>query len=129
MTPTEREQIIRKVCLAVGFPEPLAVAVAQVESAMGRYQKSPTGARGVFQLTSIAFKDMMESLTSTERHERTDILCGVAFLCLLQDRWEGIEAIVSHFCDPAEKEAYWKKVQYLLESPIAGTNQRVNVNA
>lgn len=110
MTPEEK---IRAICKIVEFPEDLAVAIAKVESAMGKYILSPTGAKGIFQLTSIAMKDMLQVMAE-HKYERTAILCGIGFLCLLQDRWMDAQEIVFHFCDPAEKDAYWKKIQKVI---------------
>lgn len=118
-----REEKIRAICEIMGFSGDLAVAVATVESAMGKYIISPTNARGLFQLTSIALKDMLQAM-GLERHERVAMLCGIAFLCLLQDRWgDDPRTIVGHYADPAEKEAYWKKIQKALTqtSPVVST--------
>jgi len=107
------------------FPASLAVAICDVESAMGKYILSPTGARGAFQLTSIAMRDMLQAM-GERRYERTAILCGIAFLCLLQDRWQPADVIVKHYCDPAERDAYWAKVQAKMNL-LAGTNGRVPI--
>ena len=119
------EDKIREVCELIGFPVSLALAIAEVESAMGKYQLSPTGARGVFQMTSIAMKDL---LLEMERHddEWVDILCGLAFLHVLKRRWKEPEAIVKRYCDPAEKDAYWEKVVAKM-NPLQNTNGRYPV--
>lgn len=120
------EEKIRAICEIIEFPADGAVAIAQVESAMGKYLLSRTGARGIFQLTSIAMRDMLEAM-ARPKHERTGILCGLAFLCLLQDRWTDLDTIVRHYCDPDEKEAYLAKVHEFMENPLHGTNGRMPV--
>lgn len=80
-------------------------AVAMVESALGKYQLSKTGAKGVFQMTSIAMKDLLQEMQKSD-DDMIDILCGVLFLRLLLKRWKTEEQATAHFCDPADKGFY-----------------------
>ena len=87
-----------------------AVSVAMVESSLGDFQKSPTGARGTFQMTSIAMKDLLWAM---ERYDDDliDIVCGIAFLRLLLNRHESIEEATLHYCDPNDRYFYYDKVK------------------
>ena len=92
-----------------------AVAVAMVESSLGMHQKSPTGCRGVFQMSKIAMVDLLLSMESNE-DDTVDILCGVAFLKLLLKRHGSIEAATLKYCDPNDRHFYWDRVQkYMAE--------------
>ena len=92
-----------------------AVAVAMVESSLGMHQKSPTGCRGVFQMSKIAMMDLLLSMESNE-DDTVDILCGVAFLKLLLKRHGSIEAATLKYCDPNDRHFYWDRVQkYMAE--------------
>ncbi|MBU2346572.1 MAG: transglycosylase SLT domain-containing protein [Gammaproteobacteria bacterium] len=87
-----------------------AAAVAMVESALGEHQKSPTGARGVFQMTSIAMKDLLQSMEVID-DDTLDIVCGIAFLKLLLKRWKTIEVATNHYCDPGDISFYLARVE------------------
>ena len=78
--------LIEKVWSAIGMYSPWPVAVAMTESSLGVNQKSPTGAKGVFQMTSIAMKDLLLEMEN-KNDDVVDILCGTAFLYLLLKRW------------------------------------------
>ena len=86
------------------------VAIAMTESSLGIKQKSGTGARGVFQMTSIAMKDLLQEMEKQD-DDIIDILCGIAFLHLLRKRWGSIEEATKHFCDPADRDFYWERVK------------------
>ena len=45
----------------LGVDPSWAAAIAMTESSLGINQLSPTGARGVFQMTSIAMKDLLQA--------------------------------------------------------------------
>jgi len=103
----------------------LSLSVAHVESSMGKNQLSPTGAKGVFQMTTIAMKDLLNEM---EKHDDDliDISAGCAFLRTLKRRWGMPENIVKHYCDPKEQEKYWKKVQIAMDS-LVNANRQVTV--
>ena len=86
-----------------------AVAMAMTESSLGENQKSPTGCKGVFQMSSIAMKDLLQEM---EKHDDDliDIACGVAFLHLLLRRHKTIEAATGRFCDPKDRDFYVKRM-------------------
>lgn len=108
------EDKIREVCSLLGVPRRWALAIAEVESALGKYQLSPTGARGVFQMTTIAMKDLLKEM---EKHDDDwiDIMCGILFLRLLLRRWHTLEQATKHYCDPKVRDEYWAKVKTLME--------------
>jgi membrane-bound lytic murein transglycosylase MltF len=93
-----------------GLDPDWCAAVAMVESSLGAHQRSPTGCVGVFQMSSIAMKDLLQSMPSIG-DDRIDIACGVAFLALLRRRW-GTEAdATAHFCDPKDRGVYLPRVE------------------
>ena len=96
-----------------GIDPAWAVSVAMVESSLGMHQKSPTGCRGVFQMSSIAMKDLLQEMAKAD-DEIIDISCGGAFLHLLLERHKTIEAATAKFCDPKDRGFYVDKVmQYM----------------
>lgn len=103
-----KDKIIR-IATAMEVDPVWAVAVAMVESSLGMHQKSPTGCRGVFQMSRIAMMDLLQEM-ETNNSERVDIACGVAFLYLLLGRHKTIKAATEHFCDPKEKAVYVTKM-------------------
>ncbi len=109
------KEIIEQVAAIVGIDPAWALAVAMMESSLGLNQKSPTGCCGVFQMSSIAMKDLLQEMEKND-DEIIDILCGVAFLWLLYKRHGNIEAAMLRYCDPKDREFYWKRVQdYMAE--------------
>ena len=100
---------ITQVAKALGVDPSWAVAIAFVESSLGLQQKSATGAKGVFQLTSIAMKDLLQEMEKSD-DDIIDITCGLAFLHLLFKRHKTIEEATGHFCDPADRPFYIDKV-------------------
>ena len=99
---------------AVGIDPTWAVAVAMTESSLGEKQKSPTGCRGVFQMSSIAMKDLLQEMEKADE-DVIDIACGVAFLYLLLKRHKTIDAATAKFCDPKDREFYVKRVKGYME--------------
>lgn len=91
-----------------------ALAIAEVESSMGQNQLSPTGAKGVFQITSIAMQDLLLAMKAKD-DDMIDIACGVLFLRLLKKRWGTIEKATSHYCDPKDRHFYVSKVMTLIK--------------
>lgn len=91
-----------------------ATAVAMVESSLGENQVSPTGCLGVFQMSGIAMKDILDAMMK-EDDDLIDIACGIAFLRLLLRRWGTEEQATNHYCDPADRGFYWNRVQQYME--------------
>jgi hypothetical protein len=90
-----------------------ATAVAMTESSLGEHQLSPTGCRGVFQMSSIAMKDLLLSMSEID-DDLVDIVCGLAFLRLLLRRHNTLEQATKHFCDPKDRDFYWDRVQQFM---------------
>ncbi len=88
-------------------------AVAMVESSLGTKQKSPTGCRGVFQMSAIAMKDLLFSMEQID-DDLVDIVCGIAFLRLLLKRHGSIEEATNHFCDPNDRLFYLGRVEHFM---------------
>lgn len=104
---------IRSIAPFFGLDPLWPIAVAMVESSLGLNQKSPTGCRGVFQMSGIAMKDLLQEMEKRD-DDLIDIAVGVAFLYLLKKRWGTIEAATEHFCDPKDREFYLERVrQYM----------------
>jgi len=91
-----------------------AAAVAMTESSLGLDQKSPTGCKGVFQMSSIAMNDLLNSMSKLD-DDIVDIVCGVAFLRLLEKRWGSKDEAVSHYCDPKDRDFYLKRVKNFMD--------------
>lgn len=91
------------------IPSDWACAIAEVESNYGLYQKSKTAARGVFQMTGIAMKDL---LLEMEKHDDDtgDIVIGILFLRLLLRRHKNIRRATEKYCDPNDRDFYIDKV-------------------
>ena len=120
-----KDKII-KFATAMGVDPLWALSVAMVESSLGLHQKSPTGCRGVFQMSSIAIKDLLQEMEKTD-DETIDITCGLAFLSLLLGRHGTIEAATAKFCDPKDRDFYIVKVMDYMEAfkqIDAGTNPK-----
>lgn len=103
-----RNKIVRMAIL-MGIDPAWAVAIAMTESSLGLNQKSPTGCRGVFQMSGIAMKDLLQEMEKQD-DDLIDIACGVAFLRLLFKRHGSIERATEHFCDPKDREFYIDRV-------------------
>lgn len=112
------ENIARSIDLSPVWP----LAVAMTESSLGVNQKSGTGARGVFQMTSIAMKDLLQEMEK-QNNDVIDVLCGLAFLHLLMKRWGTFKGATEHFCDPADRDFYWKRVKGYMEEFLTQENQ------
>ena len=78
----ETKEKIIKIAEAIGLNPSWALAIAMTESSLGEKQKSPTGCRGVFQMSSIAMKDLLIEMEKAD-DDIIDIACGLAFLHLL----------------------------------------------
>jgi len=104
------KNMIERASIALDIDPTWAISIAMVESSLGMNQKSKTGARGIFQMTNIAMKDLLQEMEKSD-NEIIDVLCGLLFLKLLLNRWHTIEDATTHFCDPVEKQKYWLRVE------------------
>jgi membrane-bound lytic murein transglycosylase MltF len=87
-----------------------ASAIAMVESSLGEKQVSPTGCLGVFQISLVAMRDLLQDMRRSD-DDLIDIACGVAFLHLLLRRWKTIDEATNHFCDPDDRDFYLDHVR------------------
>lgn len=92
-----------------GLDPDWCLAVAMTESSLGLYQRSKTGCVGVFQMSSIAMKDLLRSMAERD-DEAIDIAVGLSFLALLVRRWKTPEEATRHFCDPKDLAFYPDRV-------------------
>jgi len=104
-----KEKII-KIAEAIGLNPSWALAIAMTESSLGEKQKSPTGCRGVFQMSSIAMKDLLIEMEKAD-DDIIDIACGLAFLHLLLKRHKSFDNATAHFCDPNDKWFYIERMR------------------
>jgi membrane-bound lytic murein transglycosylase MltF len=104
------KSLIEQVTLSIGDNPILSVAVALVESSLGLQLKSPTGAKGVFQLTSIAMKDLHQEMDK-KGNEVIGVLCGLAFIHLLIKRHKTVEEVIHHYCDPKDYDFYIQQIK------------------
>jgi hypothetical protein len=100
---------IEMIASLLGINPTWASAVAMTESSLGQKQKSPTGCRGVFQMSAIAMKDLLQEMEQVN-DDMVDIVCGIAFLRLLLNRWKTEDAATEHFCDPKDRDFYIRRV-------------------
>jgi len=116
MTPkqTEIKSTIESIARLFRIDPKWAVAVAMTESSLGLNQVSPTGCKGVFQMSSVAMKDLLVVMQTVD-DDLVDIVCGVAFLRLLLKRWKTIEEATLHFCDPKDRGFYLSRVKGYME--------------
>lgn len=108
------EQKIRIFAKLLGVDPDWAVSIALIESSLGENQKSLTGCLGVFQMSSIAMKDLWLEMGNSDDDE-VDILCGLLFMRLLEKRHGSKEKATAHFCDPDDREWYVPKVMSRIE--------------
>jgi len=108
-----KERIVQ-VAKALGVDPSWAVSIAFVESSLGLRQLSPSGAKGVFQLTSIAMKDLLQEMEKRD-DDIIDLACGIAFLHLLLKRHGSIEKATKHYCNPDDRDFYIDKVFAYIE--------------
>jgi hypothetical protein len=120
----DRQRAIETVSKLFGVDPAWTVAIALTESALGEHQKSPTGCLGVFQMSSIAMKDLLQSMEARD-DDLVDIVCGVAFLRLLLRRWGSIDEATKHFCDPNDRGFYIDRVHKFMSqlSQSGGSGQ------
>lgn len=94
----------------VGLNPSWTLAIAEVESSMGANQLSPTGAKGVFQMTSIAMAELLRIMVRKD-DEWVDIFCGIVYLNHLKKQWGSESLATIHYCDPKVRDEYLNKVQ------------------
>ena len=107
---SETRDKIKSIALAMGVDPIWAISIAMVESSLGLNQRSPTGCKGVFQISTIAMKDLLLEMEKSD-DDIIDIASGLAFLHLLLKRFKTIEKATSHFCDPADRNFYIGRVK------------------
>jgi membrane-bound lytic murein transglycosylase MltF len=96
---------ITRLSKALGIDTSWALAIAEQESSLGENQLSPTGAKGVFQMTRIAVLDLLQESQKMD-DDMIDICFGLLFLRLLLKRHGSIEEATGHYCDPNDKDKY-----------------------
>jgi len=99
---------------SLGVDVSWALAIAMTESSLGIDQKSSTGCRGVFQMSLIAMKDLLQEMEKNN-DDLVDILCGLLFLRLLLKRWKTVEDATLHYCDPADSHFYLDRVKHYMK--------------
>ena len=117
MTPRQlaTKAKIEQVATLFGIDPKWAVAVAMTESSLGENQVSPTGCSGVFQMSKIAMQDLLLQMRAMD-DDLIDIVCGVAFLWLLLQRWKTVGNATLHFCDPKDRNFYLERVKKYMET-------------
>ena len=110
----ETKAKIVKIAEAIGVDPIWATSIAMVESSLGEYQRSATGCKGVFQMSSIAMKDLLQEMEKLD-DDIIDITCGLTFLHLLLKRHKTIEHATEHFCDPNDRSFYLPRVMNYME--------------
>ena len=106
----ETKKKIELLAEVFGVDAKWALSVAMVESSLGLHQKSPTGCRGVFQMSGIAMKDLLYSMEDID-DDMVDVACGILFLRLLLKRWKTEAEATLHYCDPMDRSFYDKRIQ------------------
>ena len=91
-----------------------ASAVAMTESSLGIHQLSPTGCKGVFQMSMVAMKDLWILMQESD-DELVDCSCGTGFLRLLLRRHKFIEAATKRYCAPKDRGFYWDRVRHYMK--------------
>jgi len=100
---------IEKLAEVFGVDPAWAAAIALTESSLGENQKSPTGCRGVFQMSKIAMMDLLQEMEKKD-DDYIDIACGVLYMRILLRRFGSIEVATSKFCDPKDRDFYVDRV-------------------
>lgn len=123
MIPLSPEQqrkktIIEQIATLIGVDPKWAVSVAMTESSLGLHQLSPTGCKGVFQMSRIAMTDLLQVMEKKD-DDIVDILCGIAFLYLLFKRHGSYDAATLRYCDPNDRAFYLARVKKYMEELYA----------
>ena len=105
----ETKEKIEKIAPFFNLDPLWPISIAMVESSLGVKQISSTGCKGVFQMSSIAMKDLLQEMSKVD-DDLIDIACGIAFLYLLLKRHKTIEEATAHFCDPDDIKFYTPKI-------------------
>ncbi|MBU2346540.1 MAG: hypothetical protein KJ888_20310 [Gammaproteobacteria bacterium] len=103
------KEVIEKLAPFFDLDPLWATAIAMEESSLGINQLSSTGCKGIFQMSSIAMKDLLQEMEKSD-DDIIDIASGLAFLHLLLKRHKTIEQATDHFCDPADRPFYFAHV-------------------
>ncbi len=106
---------IEQMSAIFGVDPKWTVAVAMTESSLGERQVSPTGCRGVFQMSQIAMKDLWIKMAESDDDD-IDIACGVAYLRLLLQRHKTIDAATERFCNPMDRDLYLSMVKGYMDA-------------
>jgi hypothetical protein len=110
----EIKRLVEAVSALFNLNPTWSLAIAMTESSLGLNQLSPTGCKGVFQMSSIAMKDLHQEMEKVD-DDLIDIVCGISFLYLLLKRHKTIEKATSKYCDPAVVDDYLNKVNYYMK--------------
>lgn len=116
---TKTKEQIEATAKLFGVDPVWASAIAMAESSLGINLISPTRCRGVFQMSTIAMKDLLIAM-SKKGFELIGIVCGVAFLWLLLQRHGTQEQATKHFCDPNDRGYYWDRVRHFMRELGSG---------
>ena len=116
LTSKQQETIhtIYRVAPLLGIDPAWAAAVAMTESSLGMNQISPTGCKGVFQMSMMAMKDLWQEMQLSD-DDLIDICCGMLFLRLLLKRFKTVEEATGHFCDPKDRDFYIDRVKTYMD--------------
>jgi hypothetical protein len=114
MVQEEVKRAIFQVAKIVGIDPAVAMAVSEIESKHGMYQKSKTGARGIFQNTLISMKDLLLKMEESS-DDIIDICVGICFLRLLFVRHKDWMTALSKYCDPNDRDWYPAKALKLAD--------------
>ena len=106
----ETKEKIIKIANALGIDPLWPLGIAMTESSLGERQKSPTGCSGVFQMSLIAMKDLLQEMPKQD-DDLIDIACGILFLRNLLKRFGSIKEATDHFCDPKDRGFYYDRVE------------------
>lgn len=108
----EVKATIERIAEALHVDPHWANAIAMTESSLGSYLLSPTGCRGVFQMSSIAMKDLLQEMPEDDL---IAIVCGICFLRLLLRRHKTIEKATERYCDPKDRDFYVDRVKIYMK--------------
>ena len=119
----ETKQKIEDLSGIFGVDPKWAVAIAMTESSLGERLKSPTGCRGVFQMSTIAMRDLLQRMEEqTPKGILAGIVCGLIYMSILFDRFGSMDAATLHFCDPKDRHFYLDRVKQYMEAQVNATD-------
>ncbi|MDD5169786.1 MAG: hypothetical protein PHN75_13270 [Syntrophales bacterium] len=99
----ETKEKIEKLAPIMGVEPVWALAIAMTESSLGVNRLSASGCRGVFQMSGIAMKDLLQEMVDDDV---IGIVCGLAFLRLLYRRHGSVKKATEKYCDPKDRGFY-----------------------